>query len=213
LRLSGLLLLWPALSLAIVSMGHFGLGAGIFRKKSGRVPWITRVVLGPVLLGQWLSLLYYKLKSPAWNTLTDRVWIGRKLSNAEARRAIQKGVTAVLDLTGEFTEAAPFRRIVYRQLSILDLTAPPPAQLAAAIAFLNEQPQHGIVYIHCKAGYSRTAAVAGAYLLASHQADSAEEALSVLRARRPGIVIRPEARAAIELYQERLQLCLAPQPL
>lgn len=67
--------------------------------------------------------------------------------------------------------------------------------------------------MHCKAGYSRTAAVAGRYLLASGQADSASEVMSILRDRRPGIVIRPEARAAIEQNQARLQVYVTPQPL
>ena len=58
----------------------------------------------------------------------------------------------------------------------------------------------GVVYVHCKVGYSRSAVVVGAYLLASGAAASAEEAIARLRAVRPSIVIRPEAVAALQGY-------------
>ena len=106
--------------------------------------------------------------------------------------AVQQGVTAVLDLTAEFSEATPFRGITYCNLPILDLTAPTQGQLHAAVAFISEEATKGMVFIHCKIGYSRTAAVAGAYLLASGKAISVEDAVAWLRRVRPSIVIRPE---------------------
>jgi protein phosphatase len=54
------------------------------------------------------------------------------------------------------------------------------------------------VYIHCKAGYSRTAAVAGAWLLSTGRARTAEEVVLMLKEVRPGMVVRPEVRAALQ---------------
>jgi protein-tyrosine phosphatase len=193
-------LLWPAVALAVVSAGHFGLGPAIYRKQNGVLPWSTRILLAPALLGQWLSLAHYARQCRPWDRLTDHVWIGRRLSNAEARDAIAHGVSAVLDLTGEFSEAAPFRQITYRSIPIMDLTAPTPGQVAEAVDFIRSHTSQGIVYIHCKIGYSRTAAVAGCYLLATGAAENANDAIRQLQSTRPGIVIRPEAIETIAAF-------------
>ena len=83
---------------------------------------------------------------------------------------------------------------------ILDLTAPSREQLLDAVGFISEHAATGIVYVHCKVGYSRTAAVVGAYLLASGRAARPAEAAKTLRTARPSIVIRPEAVAALNRF-------------
>ena len=116
-------LLWPGAALSIVTTAYYGVGPGIFRKHAGRLPLSTWVLLGPVLLGQYLSLQYYRRQCRPWDAVMPGVLIGRKLSDAEAQEAVRQGVTAVLDLTGEFSEARPFLSTTYRNLPILDLTA------------------------------------------------------------------------------------------
>ncbi len=191
------LLFWPATSCLLIGVAYCGLGPGIYRKNHGRLPFTTQLLLAPILLGQRLSLAHYARQCQPWNRVTDHVWIGRKLSDAEARAAIAAGVTAVLDLTAEFSEPRAFRGLDYRNLPLLDLTAPLPAQLHDACAWISERAARGIVYVHCKAGYSRTAAVAGAWLIASGEAESPDQAIAMLRNARPTMVIRPEAEAAI----------------
>jgi predicted protein tyrosine phosphatase len=193
----GAFLLWPAAGLGMVAAAYFGLGPGIFRKTNGRLPLSTRLVLAPILVGQYLSLMYYRRRCRAWDRIAPGVILGRILSEAEAAEAIRQGVTAVLDLTAEFSEAAPFLATTYRSLPILDLTAPTQEQLWEASAFIAAEVARGTVYVHCKIGFSRSAAVAGAYLLASHQAATIEEAVARLRQARPSIVIRPEAMGAL----------------
>jgi predicted protein tyrosine phosphatase/membrane-associated phospholipid phosphatase len=200
----GAILLWPAVAVAIVAAGYFVLGPGIFRKHSGRLPVSARIVMAPVLVGQWLSLQYYKRQCRAWDVAAPRVWIGRRLSDAEAEAAAREGVTAVVDLSGEFSEARPFLRLDYRQLPVLDLTAPTPAQLTEVVAFIAERVEHGIVYVHCKIGYSRSAAVVGAWLLASGRAANVDEAIAHLRSVRPAIVVRPEIRLALDRFERSL---------
>src|SRR5262249_38703632 len=112
----------------------------------------------------------------------------------------ERGVTSVLDLTAEFSEAAPFLKAGYLNLPILDLTAPTRGQLDTAVRFISERIASGVVYVHCKIGYSRTAAMVGAYLLASGQAHDVDDALDILRRTRPSIVVRPEAHAALADY-------------
>ena len=128
------------------------------------------------------------------------VLIGRTLTEAEAAEAVKQGVTAVLDLTAEFSEASALRHTKYKNLPILDLTAPTQDQLHAAAAFIAEESANGTVYVHCKIGYSRSAAVVGAYLLASGHAATIDEAVEKLREVRPTIVIRPEVTEALRAF-------------
>src|SRR6185503_8026843 len=91
--------LWPSASMAIVASAYFGLGPGIYRKEQGRLPLSSRLVLAPCLLGQHLSVAYYRRQCRRWDEVVPGVWIGRKLNDAEASEAVARGVTAVLDLT------------------------------------------------------------------------------------------------------------------
>ena len=199
----GVVLLWPELSLLIVATAYLGTGPGIYRKRNGRLPWPTWWALGPVLLGQEISRRYYRRQCDAWNELTPRVWIGGVLNRSEAAAAVENGVTAVLDLTAEFSEASPFRKVEYRNVPVLDLTAPTSAQLEEMAAFIEEQAGKGIVYVHCKIGYSRTVAAVIAYLLRSGIVTSVEEGLELVRTARPRVVVRPEVRVALEEFASR----------
>src|SRR5713101_7637751 len=186
------LVFWPSLSLGIVAGAYFGRGPRTFRKTNGTLPWSARFVLGPCLLGQYLSLLHYRRRCRPWDEVIPNIWIGRKLSNREARGAVRSGVTAVLDLSAEFSEARAFRVINYRNIPILDLTAPSVEQLWEMGGFIAEHSETGIVFVHCKIGYSRSAAAVAAYLIMSGKASNAEEAITMIRRARPSIVIRPE---------------------
>ncbi len=51
----GWLMLWPATAVAIVCAGYCGIGPSIYQKHNGRLSLAARILLGPSLLGQWLS--------------------------------------------------------------------------------------------------------------------------------------------------------------
>jgi len=200
----GSLLLWPTVSFGIVAAGYFEFGPKVFRKSGGRLSFSTRLLLLPCLLGQHLSLLYYRCQCRAWDQVIPGLWIGCQLSTREAADARSKGVTAVLDLTAEFSEASPFLNSTYLNLPILDLTAPTSDQLREGVEFIRNQTSGGTVYVHCKIGYSRTAAVVGAYLMATGHASTVEEAVGLLRKARPSIVVRPEAWDALQAFRQSL---------
>lgn len=196
----GLLLFWPAAGLGIVAYGYFKTGARIYHKKDGRIPLGARVVLAPVLFGQHLSLSHYRRQCRAWDEVTPEILIGRLLTEDEARDAIRKGVTAVLDLTGEFSEVPVFLNITYLNVPVMDLTAPTPGQFRQAVSFIDAQSKTGKVYVHCKIGYSRSAAVVMAWLITSGRASSPEEAAEMIRCVRPSVVIRPEIAPAVSAF-------------
>jgi dual specificity protein phosphatase-like protein/PAP2 superfamily protein len=196
----GAFLLWPFISFSIMVAAYFWAGPGVFRKRDGRLPWTTWWALGLILLGHQISRLYYRRRGRPWDQLTPRVWIGGVLSRREAISCVRGGVTAVLDLTAEFSEAPPFRALTYKNIPILDLTAPTTAQLEEMVSFIEGESATGIVYVHCKIGYSRTAAVAAAYLLRSGGANSISEAIDHVRRARPCVVIRPEVLTALREF-------------
>ncbi len=196
----GALLLWLTVALTIMAAAYFGLGPRVFRKTDGRLPWTTGWTLGPVLLGQQISRLYYRRQSSSSDRLTPQVWIGGVLSPREAIHAVGEGLTSVLDLTAEFSEPKALRHLHYKNIPILDLTAPTSDQLEEMVRFIERESAGGIVYVHCKIGYSRTAAVAAAYLLRSGLVPSMPEAIEWLRRVRPGVVMRPEILEALREF-------------
>lgn len=199
----GAILLWPMMSLAIVAAAYFGNGPRAFRKRDGAIPWSTVWALGLVLVGQHLSRLFYRRECRAWDAVTPNVWIGSALRNREARIAVQEGITAVLDLTAEFSAPRAFRTLRYRNIPVLDLTAPTAEQLQEMATFIAAEAEGGIVYVHCKIGYSRSAAAVAAYLIATGTAAGMEESLSQMLSARPSMVVRPEVRQALSKFAAR----------
>lgn len=194
----GGLLLWPAASVLIVASAYFGFISNPYRKEHGKLPLVSKLLLAPTLLGQLLSLQYYKHRANPWDEIVPGLLLGRQLNELEAAEAVRQGVTAVLDLTGEFTEAKPFLSKSYMNIPILDLTAPTHEQMTKAAEFIGLEIQQSKVYVHCKIGYSRSAAMVGAYLVAAGTVQSAEEAISLMRDARPSLIVRSEIKKALK---------------
>jgi protein-tyrosine phosphatase len=57
--------------------------------------------------------------------------------------------------------------------------------------------------VHCKIGYSRSAAVVGAYLLGIGRVQNSDDAIGLLRRARPSIVVRPEVYEALIQFAEK----------
>src|SRR4029078_3352110 len=133
------------------------------------------------------------------------IWIGGKLGRRSANRAVCSGVVSVLDLSAEFSEAKPFRKINYRNIPVLDLTAPTQSQLVEMSNFIGNRSHNGAVYVHCKIGYSGSAPARAAYLVMSGKVNTAEEAFAMIRRVRPSVVIRPEVRSALAEFEGRVR--------
>ncbi len=189
----GVLFLWPIMALLIVAAAYFGAGPIIFRKEDGRLHWSARLVLGPCLLGQQRLAALLSPSMPALGPVdAARLdWADAQPRRSRRRRAAGSDSRA-RSHGGIFRGRRPFARSTYRNIPILDLTAPSIEQLREMASFIDEESKQGIVYIHCKIGYSRTAAAAAAYLLQTGKASGVEEAIELLRQVRPTIVVRSE---------------------
>jgi hypothetical protein len=181
----GWLLLWLALSLAAQAAAYAGMGSVVFWKRDGRLPWVVRILLAPYMVIARITLYYYCRGLPSFAEAAPGVWIGRRLTDAEARDVVKKGVTAALDLTAGFPECGPLRALTYRNIQLLPLTVPSLEQLEEAVAFITEQSRNGIVYVHGALGYSRSVGVVAAYLMASGAVDTVEAAMARVHAAVP----------------------------
>jgi membrane-associated phospholipid phosphatase/protein tyrosine phosphatase (PTP) superfamily phosphohydrolase (DUF442 family) len=200
----GWLTLWPAVACGWVAFGYAWAGPAVYRREGGQLTWPARFVLGPVLAAQWLSWWYYAGQANQVDEVQDGVMIGRHLRGDEAQAVVDSGLQAVVDVCNAFSEPAALLSVAHLPLPILDLTAPSREQLQQATAFIAAHQPQGPVLVHCKAGYSRSAAIVAAWLLESGRAKSVDDAINLMRRARPSIVIRPEIREALEQWQCRL---------
>ncbi len=203
----GLWLLWPALAFGMAAAAYFGGGPAVFQKHHGAISAAAEWALLPWILLSRAVQWHWRRQGPPWAELPGNVLLGRRLSGEEARAGLRQGVVATLDLAGESTEARVFvEKTVYRQLSVLDITAPSPEVLDAAVAFLREQTPRGRVYVHCELGFSRSAAVAAAWLLAEGFANTAENAIAQVCAARPQARFREPEREAVTAFARRCKV-------
>jgi protein phosphatase len=207
LRPVGWILLWPGISLALVAAGYCGLGPAIYGKRAGCLHPLSRLLHHFTLQGHELSRRHYAKQCATWDELAPGLLIGRQLQPKETAGLIDAGLTSVLDLTAEFSEPDQLRQMDYLSIPVLDLTAPSMEQLKRALTFIDHSiGSGGTIYIHCKIGFSRTAAVAGSYLVHAGNAADADAAIAQLRFVRPSIVIRPEAEATIRCFAAQCQI-------
>lgn len=109
----------------------------------------------------------------------------------------EQGVSAVVSLT----EAAPegIEAFEHIHLPVPDMTSPSLDELRAAVRFIQQRADKGVV-VHCGAGLGRTGTVLAAYLVS--RGASAPAALAQVRALRPGSVETPDQERAIAQYAE-----------
>ncbi len=172
-------LLWPALSVALVVAAYAGVGPRLFGKRpDGSLPWWSWLLNGPIILLAWsVWHLWRPFGGPCAHEVAPGIWLGRR----PFARDLPPGV-AVVDLVAELPAAwgVPKGRM-YLCLPTLDAMAPSAEDLRAISAI------EGPVYIHCAQGRGRSAAAVAALLLARGLAATPEEAVRLLKSKRPGV--------------------------
>ena len=192
------LAIWPAGSLAIVSLGYFWIGPQVYGKtKDGRLSSFNTVLLLPYLLYVWCiwHLIRCFKSENAFDQLTDSIIIGRRLLSHE----LPDGVDHVVDLTCEFPEPAQLVERDYHSLQILDGHIPTAEQLhdwANQISNLS-----GTIYIHCAEGHGRTGLVAASVLIQTGLVSTPQEAIELLQSKRPLVKLSLPQRAALEDFR------------
>ncbi|CAL1543470.1 unnamed protein product [Lymnaea stagnalis] len=92
------------------------------------------------------------------------------------------------------------------QLSTTDLTGTPTQEnITRGVKFLTEHREEGnTVYLHCKAGRTRSATLAVCYLMQIHQWDP-EKAIDFVKSKRPLIWLRSKQMESIHRFHQSLK--------
>ena len=150
----GLLLLYPATTLAACATGYLGAGAIVFGKRhDGSRAWWATLLMAPYVLTAWAiwRALRFVRQEHCCDALLPNVIIGRRLLPQE----LPDQVTVVIDLTAEMWEATGVRaNRKYLARPILDGHVPTDAALIALTREIDAL--NGCVYIHCAEGRGRT---------------------------------------------------------
>ena len=198
---AALWLCWPAVALFMVALNYALLGERGFQKsRSGRMSWAARVLYAPYRLGAWVNSRWWTRRRPHDSRVTPRVWLGRLPSQREEARI---GELSIVDLSAELQTP---RSAASRAEPALDLLVPAPKRLRrAAIAIDRLERNHSTVLVCCALGYSRSAAAVATWLLVSGRARTVNEAVALIRAARPEVVLRePHLRAIASAARGRV---------
>ena len=185
-------LLWPCAALLLVALNYALFGAAGFQKRAdGTLSAASSWLLAPYLLGAWVNSRLWTRKHPQADQVVEGVWLGRVPSAREAAP-----FAAVLDLSAELPVRLPGK--TYRNLPLLDLVAPDVEACRQGAELIEELQRQGPLLVCCALGYSRSATLVAAWLLQSGRADSVEQAIAMIRAARPRIVLGDAQRKALQ---------------
>ncbi|MDX8492354.1 phosphatase PAP2/dual specificity phosphatase family protein [Mesorhizobium sp. VK22B] len=174
---TALVLLWPALGLAIVAFGYAGAGAKVFQKaQDGRVSLASRILLWPHRLGATINLLAWTRKLPPVVAIADGVFLGRFPAASEAN-----GFGTVIDLAAEL-ERPRDASGRWESFGMLDLLPPPADALGQAVAAIEPARGHGTVLVCCALGFQRSATVVAEWLVTSGRSHTPAQARKQLAA-------------------------------
>ncbi|WP_032973322.1 dual specificity protein phosphatase family protein, partial [Stenotrophomonas maltophilia] len=183
LRGAALWLLWPVVSLLLVALAYAGLGTAVFQKRAdGRLTMAARWLLAPYLAAAWINSRLWTRRAPQPVQVADEVWLGRLPCTA-----LPAPLWGVVDTCAELSCCAP--GAAYAGVPMLDLVVATPAQLRDAADAIECLRAQGPVLVCCALGYSRSAASVATWLLRSGRACNVVDAVAMVRAARPSIVL------------------------
>ncbi|WP_166442597.1 phosphatase PAP2/dual specificity phosphatase family protein [Phragmitibacter flavus] len=196
---------WPAIALGVVGLSYATANPRWMQKSSGTLSPASEWMLLPMMLVTQGWQRRWMKREMGSGEVDENVWFGRRPDGKRAEHLLKAGCVAVLDLTAEFNAPVRLReRVVYRNLGWLDLTHPSVEDLKEAVAFIEEQRDRGMVYVHCQLGLMRSASVAAAWLIHSGEVASVEEAVGRIRELEPMAVLHGDALDALEqLHREK----------
>jgi hypothetical protein len=153
------------------------------------------------VLNQLAFATYCRLdRTPPWQEIVPGLYLGRRLV---AREASLMPAKHILDLTSEFPEPVPLRGRDYSNVPMLDGVAPTISQLSEAVDSLRASMREGATFVHCALGHGRSATVAAAFLLAEGHAATVDDAICIVRSKRPSVRLSRGQRRVLATWKER----------
>ncbi|QKD20222.1 phosphatase PAP2/dual specificity phosphatase family protein [Mesorhizobium sp. NZP2077] len=160
-----LILLWPALALAIVAFAYAGAGAKVFQKSAdGSITLASRVLLLPYRLGARTNIWAWTRDLAPQAAVADGVFLGRFPTASEAN-----SFGTVVDLAAELERPAG-AMCRWISLPMVDLLPPPLMIQQQAAGALETARSDGTVLVCCALGFQRSAGVVAEWLVATGRA-------------------------------------------
>ncbi|NXR13042.1 PTPM1 phosphatase, partial [Semnornis frantzii] len=174
----------------------------------------ARLLFYPTLLYTVVRAQLPGFKRPWFHRIDSTVLLGALPLRGRSRELVaEQNVGAVVTLNEEYEtrflscsvqewEAMGVEQL---RLSTVDLTGVPTLEnLHKGVEFILQHRACGnSVYVHCKAGRSRSATVVAAYLIQLHRW-SPQEAIEAIAKIRPHILIRPKQVQVLETFHRNV---------
>jgi tyrosine-protein phosphatase SIW14 len=117
---------------------------------------------------------------PNFHKVNDRLYRGAQPGKGGLKRLASLGVKTVLNLRGEDENSLAEQKeakelgLNYYALPMGGLSRPTDEQVAQALAIINN-PENGVIFVHCKHGADRTGVIVACYRM-SQENQTAEQA-------------------------------------
>ena len=135
-----------------------------------------------------------------WLELSKIAGCGRPESEEELKALKEQGIGAIVSLTGTPLSPAIVNKFGFEYLHSHIPETPTVDQLDQILRFVEqENAQSRPVLVHCGEGKGRTGAVLAAYLV--HRGLGADEAIRIVREKRPGSIQTLEQEKAVHLFE------------
>ena len=204
---------WTSLSLLLVCIAYFFDNPRIFKKnEDGAVSTIVQFFLLPFFLGIQLYNAFARKRDsvPPIQKINENLFLACRLFPSDLDFLQEEGVGAVLDATSEFNGlkwSAKLDDLNYLNIPILDHRAPKESEVLKAVKWIRHNVNAGNrVVIHCALGRGRSVFILAAYLLASRDVNSVDEALSVINKTRQTARLNKRQRRALQKIFDSGQL-------
>lgn len=197
-RIITALFILSAITFSLVALAYsLRMPALLGKANSGRIRIVSMASLFPFhVLNHLAFATYCRLdRTFPWQEIVPGLYLGRRL---RAHEASLMPASRVLDLTSEFSEAPSLRMRAYSNVPMLDGVAPTITQLNEAVGLLRTSMQSGPTYVHCALGHGRSATVAVAFLIEEGYTDTVDDALDLIRKKRPSVRLSTGQRKLLE---------------
>lgn len=175
---------YPALTFTLVAAAYCFKSHDFTQKQAGFFPAITLFFLGPYLIIVKIVWYFYARNNKALVGVTERIYFGRRLSQAEFASLSKYPTSVILDLAPEISTRITAKELQYTYVPLLDFVHPNhlwllrvSKEIAAAVA------RQKVIYIQCTFGSFRSVIAVGAYLVSTGQ--SVERVAAILKERSP----------------------------
>lgn len=138
-----------------------------------------------------------------YSKITDEIYIGPQYGKAGKTRLEAEGIHHSVNMRIEYDDAEHGVALEnYCYLPTVDDDAPTPEHLEQGVEFIrNAISKEGKVYIHCAGGIGRAPTMAAAYFI--DRGMSVDDAITLIRTKRPFINVMPVQMVALKEFENR----------